>query len=288
MLKFLKRLLPKKLRGDAVTIPVVPLSGTIMAGGSQLRPAINMQSVGPLLEKAFGVKAAPAVAILINSPGGSPVQSRAIFNRIRGLAREKDKKVLVFVEDVAASGGYLIALAGDEIIADATSIVGSIGVISGGFGFPELMKKLGVERRVYTAGSNKSVLDPFLPEKTSDIDHLKSLQVEVHKIFIDMVKERRAGRLVESDEIFSGLFWSGERGLALGLVDGLGDLHQELRKRYGDKVNIDLVSRPRGLLSRFMPGAKYRASLGGSLGAEAVAGLVEVAEERALWARYGL
>lgn len=284
MLKFLKRLLPKRLRGDNVTIPVVPLSGTIAAGGNQFRPSINMQSVGPLLERAFGVKAAPAVALLINSPGGSPVQSRAIFNRIRGLAKEKDKKVLVFVEDVAASGGYLIALAGDEIIADATSIVGSIGVISGGFGFPELMKKLGVERRVYTAGSNKSVLDPFLPEKTSDIDHLKSLQVEVHKVFIDMVKERRAGRLVENEELFSGLFWSGERGLALGLVDGLGDLHQELRKRYGDKVNIEMISQPKGLLARFVPGARHRSSLG----AEAAAGLVEMAEERALWARYGL
>ncbi|MFM2280475.1 MAG: hypothetical protein RLZZ444_2706, partial [Pseudomonadota bacterium] len=190
MLDALKRLVPKKFRQSKTIIPVVRLSGVIQSGGSALRPALNLQSIESRLKKAFDMKKAPAVAIAINSPGGSPVQSRAIFLRIRDLAREKDKKVIVFVEDVAASGGYMIALAGDEIIADPTSIVGSIGVISGGFGFPELIKKLGIERRVYTSGENKSVLDPFMPEKESDIAHLKALQADVHKIFIDMVKER--------------------------------------------------------------------------------------------------
>jgi len=169
MAGLLKKLMPKWLRKKGIVIPVVRMSGVIMAGGSAFRPALNLSGVSQALEKAFAMKDAPAVVIAINSPGGSPVQSRMIYSRIRELAREKQKKVLVFVEDVAASGGYMIALAGDEIIADATSIVGSIGVVSGGFGFPELLKKLGVERRVYTAGDNKVILDPFQPEKEKDI-----------------------------------------------------------------------------------------------------------------------
>ena len=212
------------------------------------------------------------------------MQSRAIFHRIRDLAHQKEKKVLVFVEDVAASGGYLIALAGDEIIADPTSIVGSIGVISGGFGFPELMRKLGVERRVYTAGENKSVLDPFLPEKQSDIDHLKSLQQDVHRIFIDMVKARRGAKLADSPDLFTGLFWSGETGHALGLVDGVGDMMAELRRRYGDEVEIEKIEAPRGFLGRFISSRKG----GGEIGAGFAAGLAETAEERAWWSRYGL
>lgn len=288
MLDFLKRLLPKKFFESKTVIPLVRLSGVIQAGGSRFRPSLSLESVEDLLEEAFDYKKAPAVAIAINSPGGSPVQSRAIFNRIRTLAVEKEKKVLVFVEDVAASGGYLIALAGDEIIADPTSIVGSIGVISGGFGFPELLKKIGIERRVYTAGSNKSVLDPFMPEKQSDIDHLKSLQLDVHKVFIDMVKERRAGKLADNDEMFSGLFWSGERGKALGLVDDIGDMTIELRKRYGDKVKIEPIEASKGFFARMISGSLTRQPPQITLGDGIARGLVDTAEERLWWSRYGL
>jgi serine protease SohB len=284
MFASLKRLLPKKFRKDKTVIPLLRLQGVIQAGGTQFRPALNLANVEDQLERAFGMKRAPAVAISINSPGGSPVQSRAIFNRIRDLARKKEKKVLVFVEDVAASGGYLIALAGDEIIADQTSIVGSIGVISGGFGFPELLKKLGVERRIYTSGENKSVLDPFMPEKQSDIDHLKSLQQDVHQIFIDMVKERRAGKLSDSPDLFTGLFWSGEKGLSLGLVDVVGDMMSELRKRYGDEIEIEKIQSSRGLLGRFFSTRKDGLAIGAGL----AAGIAETAEERAWWSRYGL
>jgi serine protease SohB len=256
----------------------------IQAGGSQFRPALNLANVEDLLEKAFGKKSAPTVVISINSPGGSPVQSRAIFHRIRDLAREKEKKVIVFVEDVAASGGYLIALAGDEIIADPTSIVGSIGVISGGFGFPELLRKIGVERRVYTSGENKSVLDPFQPEKQSDIDHLHQLQQDVHRVFIGMVKERRAGKLADSPDLFTGLFWTGEKGLELGLVDAIGDMMAELRIRYGDKVEVEKIEASRGFLGRFISSEKSGAGIGAGL----ANGLIETAEERATWSRYGL
>lgn len=284
MLASLKRLIPKKFRKQKTVIPVVRLQGVIQAGGSQFRPALNVAGVEDLLDKAFGMKAAPAVAISINSPGGSPVQSRAIFHRIRDLAREKDKKVLVFIEDVAASGGYLIALAGDEIIADPTSIVGSIGVISGGFGFPELLKKIGVERRVYTSGENKSVLDPFQPEKQSDVDHLKALQQEVHRVFIDMVKERRGARLSDSPDLFTGLFWTGETAEMLGLVDGVGDMMAELRKRYGDKVEVEKIEASRGFLGRFISTRQGSAGIGAGF----AAGIADTAEERAWWSRYGL
>lgn len=285
---FLSRLIPARFRKKKVKIPVVRLSGVIQAGGSQFRPALNLANVEELLEDAFETKKAPAVAIAINSPGGSPVQSRQIFYKIRALAKKHEKKVLVFVEDVAASGGYLIALAGDEIIADPTSIVGSIGVISGGFGFTELIKKVGVERRIYTAGENKSVLDPFMPEKESDIAHLKSLQLDVHKVFIDMVKESRAGKLAEDDTLFTGLFWSGEKGLALGLVDALGDMETELRLRYGDDVEIEQVEASRGFVARMISGRSTPPQLGGQIGAGAAEAAISTAEERLWWSRYGL
>ncbi|MDI7861497.1 S49 family peptidase [Rhizobiaceae bacterium n13] len=288
MAGLLKRMIPKRFRKQEVIIPVVRLHGAIMAGGSQFRPVLNLAAVATALEKAFSMKDAPAIAISVNSPGGSPVQSRMIFQRIRDLSREKQKKVLVFVEDVAASGGYMIALAGDEIIADPTSIVGSIGVVSGGFGFPEMLKKIGVERRVYTAGENKVLLDPFQPEKEKDIEYLKGLQLEIHKVFIDMVKERRATKLAEDDTIFSGLFWTGTRGLELGLVDGLGDMRQELKQRFGEKVKLELVSGARDFFGRRLPGVASAAGLGERVAASAVSGLVETVEEKALWARYGL
>ncbi|QYA05962.1 S49 family peptidase [Agrobacterium larrymoorei] len=285
MAGFLKRLVPKRFRKQELIVPVVRMQGAIMAGGSQFRPALNLASYAPLLDKAFGMKDAPVVAISLNSPGGSPVQSRMIYNRIRQLAEEKNKKVLIFVEDVAASGGYMIALAGDEIIADPTSIVGSIGVVSGGFGFPEMLRKIGVERRVYTAGENKAILDPFQPEKEGDIDYLKSLQLEIHNVFIDMVKLRRGTKLKDDPTLFSGLFWTGMRGVDLGLVDGLGDMKDVLRRRYGEKVKLQLISGSRSLFGKKVPGVDLSAN---AIAASAASGLAEVAEEKALWARYGL
>ncbi|MFT4161254.1 S49 family peptidase [Shinella sp.] len=289
MAGFLKRLVPKKFRKEGAVIPVVRLQGAIMAGGSQFRPALNLAGVATALDKAFAYKDAPAVAVSINSPGGSPVQSRLIFQRIRDLAAEKGKQVLVFVEDVAASGGYMIALAGDEIFADPTSIVGSIGVVSGGFGFPEMLKKIGVERRVYTAGTNKAILDPFQPERESEIEYLKSLQLEIHQVFIDMVKARRGARLADDPDLFSGLFWTGTRGRALGLVDGLSDMCSELKRRYGPKTRLELVSAPKGLFGRKTPGVGgLSGDMAERIGSAGVAAVADLAEEKALWGRFGL
>lgn len=282
----LKRLLPKRWTAKGTVIPVVRLQGAIMSGGGKFKSHLNLASVAPMLEKAFSRKKSPAVAIAISSPGGSPVQSRLIFERIRSLAEEKNKTVLVFVEDVAASGGYMLALAGDEIFADPTSIVGSIGVVSGGFGFPELLKKIGVERRVYTAGENKVILDPFQPEKDSDVDYLKSLQIEIHKVFIDMVKARRGIKLADNEEIFSGLFWTGQRGYELGLVDGLGHMRTVIKERYGKDARLELISGARDFFGRRMPGVATGVS--GEIAAATVSGLADAMEEKALWSRYGL
>lgn len=286
----LARLLPKSMRSDAVTIPVVRLHGSIMSGGTQFQPRLSLASTAGLLEKAFAVKDAPAVAISVNSPGGSPVQSRLIYKRIRDLALEKEKTVLVFVEDVAASGGYMIAMAGDEIIADPSSIVGSIGVVSASFGFPELLKKIGVERRVHTAGQNKAVLDPFKPEKKEDVELLKELQRDVHATFIDLVKERRGAKLADDPSLFTGLFWAAGRGLELGLVDGLGDMRSFLKARYGDKTRLKLITQSRGLFSRGFGlfGSSASGNPAGDIAAAAAGGLVDVLQERALWGRYGL
>ena len=264
-----------------------------MAGGGQLRPTLSLASTAGVIEKAFAFKNAPAVAISINSPGGSPVQSRLIYQRIRDLAEEKNKRVLVFVEDVAASGGYMIAVAGDEIIADPSSIVGSIGVVSASFGFQDLLKKIGVERRVHTAGKNKAVLDPFREERPEDVERLKALQLEVHDTFIELVKDRRGVKLADDPELFTGLFWSGKRGLALGLIDALGDMRGFLRTRYGDKVRLKLISPQRGLLGRRigMIGSGLfaaRQSDAADLAASAAMGVADAAEQRAIWARFGL
>ena len=283
MKRLIARLTPARFRSNAVEIPVVRLSGTIMAGGSQFRPALNLAAVGSLLDRAFADKYAPAVAFSINSPGGSPVQSRLIYQRIRDLAVEKNKKVFMFVEDVAASGGYMIAIAGDEIIADPSSIVGSIGVISASFGFTGLMEKIGVERRIHAAGSNKAVLDPFSPEKEKDIKHLKSLQLEIQGVFIGMVKERRGARLKDDPDLFTGLFWAGQRAKDLGLIDEIGDMRSFLKARYGEKTSLRLIAPSRGLFG-------MRAGAGGisQIGSGAAEALIDKAEERALWARFGL
>jgi len=238
----------RKLGSGAAIVPVVRLSGVIAA---DTRPGrLNIEAVAPLLKRAFAIRSAPAVAIVINSPGGSPVQSRLISKRIRDLADAHNKPVLVFVEDAAASGGYFIATAGDEIIADPSSIVGSIGVIFAGFGFVGALERLGVERRVHTAGRNKSTLDPFLPEKPEDIERIKRMETDIHEVFIDWVKTRRGARLKASDEdLFTGEFWSGVRGLELGLVDSLGDLHEVLTTRFGEDVELKLISPKRNLFA---------------------------------------
>jgi signal peptide peptidase SppA len=257
-------------------VPVVRLHGVIAA---EQRPGrLNIASVAPLLDKAFAIKSAPAVAIVVNSPGGSPVQSRLISKRIRDLADEHGKKVLVFVEDAAASGGYFIAVAGDEILVDPSSIVGSIGVIMATFGFVEAIDKLGIERRVHTAGRNKSTLDPFLPEKAEDVERIKQFELDIHGVFIDHVKTGRAGRLKASDDVlFTGEWWTGLRGIELGLVDGIGDLHSTLRERYGPDVVLKHIAarRPFFALPRF--------GIGGVVGEVAT-----TVEDRAWWARIGL
>ncbi len=267
-------------RGGPV-IPVVRLSGSIGTGPG-LRPSLSLASVEPLLARAFGFKAAPAVAIVVNSPGGAAVQSHLIHKRIRQLADEKDKHVIVAVEDVAASGGYMIALAGDEIIVDASSIVGSIGVVFSGFGFQKLIEKIGVERRVHTAGRNKSILDPFSPEKEEDVSRLKMLQEDVHTAFIALVRERRK-TLADDPDLFTGAFWAGGKAVDLGLADRVVDLPTLLKEKYGDKVEMKPIAASQGFLRRRLGMAGPSAGLGAQ-----VEGLVGVLEERLLWERFGL
>jgi signal peptide peptidase SppA len=242
------------------------------------------------LERAFATRNAKAVALVINSPGGSPVQSRQIYLRIRQLAAEKKLPVLVFVEDVAASGGYMIACAGDEIFCDPSSILGSIGVVGGSFGFQELIRKIGVERRLYTAGEHKAMLDPFLPENSDDVARVKALQREIHAIFIALVKQSRGARLKGTDEaLFSGEYWAGETSVALGLGDAIGDLRSVLRARYGDKVQTPVIAPSSGLLSgllgRKSAGAGTLTSLNGL--AALPDELISALEQRAIWAKYG-
>src|ERR1700753_1528570 len=257
--------IPARLRRGRVVVPVVRLSGVIGAV-TPLRPGMSLAGVARMLERAFSVKNAKAVALVINSPGGSPVQSRQIYLRIRQLAEEKKLPVLVFVEDVAASGGYMIACAGDEIFCDPSSILGSIGVVGGSFGFQELIKKVGVERRLYTAGAHKAMLDPFLPENPDDVERLKALQREIHAIFISLVKQSRGARLTSADDLlFTGEYWAGETSVSLGLADGIGDLRSTLRARYGEKVLTPVIAPAGGLLSgllgRRSPGAGALAGL---------------------------
>lgn len=290
MRRLFNKLLPRAWRSTTVTIPVARLQGAIMAGGGQFRPTLSIASTAGVLEKLFAYNDAPAVAIVINSPGGSAVQSRLIYRRIRDLAAEKKKTVFVFVEDVAASGGYMIAVAGDEIIADPSSIVGSIGVVTAMFGLTEAIRKIGVERRVHTAGANKVTLDPFLPEKPEDVERLKALQLEVHETFIDIVKERRAGKLKDDPDLFTGLFWTARRGLELGLVDGLGDLRAVLKQRFGPKTKLHLITASRGFFGRRLGLMESAAAVpsAAEIAAAAVDGLVEAIESRALWNRFGL
>ncbi|MFC5322241.1 S49 family peptidase [Bradyrhizobium oligotrophicum] len=285
----LKALLPARLRGAPV-VPVVRLSGVIGAV-TPLRPGLTLAGVAKMLERAFSMRNAKAVALVINSPGGSPVQSRQIYLRIRQLAAEKKLPVLVFVEDVAASGGYMIACAGDEIFCDPSSIIGSIGVVGGSFGLQELIKKIGIERRLYTAGEHKAMLDPFLPENPDDVARLKKIQREIHALFISLVKESRTTRLKGADDLlFTGEYWAGDSAVTLGLADAIGDLRGVLRARFGDKVATPVVAPAAGLLSGLLG---RRAAGAGSLGATGLgwAGMAEelisAVETRSIWARFG-
>ncbi len=256
---------------------------------SPLRPSLSLAGVASALNKAFSGKKAVAVALSINSPGGSPVQSNLIFKRIRQLAEENELPVYVFTEDVAASGGYMLALAGDEIYADPSSIIGSIGVVSASFGFDKMIEKIGVERRVHTAGKSKAILDPFQPEKAEDVKRLKSLQVDIHEGFKEMVRARRTGKLTAREStLFNGAFWTGNKALELGLIDGLGDMRSILREKFGEKVRLKLVPQERGLLRK-------RLSVAGKIGLDNefrftegwADELISAVESRAIWSRFG-
>jgi signal peptide peptidase SppA len=289
LLDRVKQLIPAKFRRDAAVVPVVRLSGVIGAV-TPLRPGLTLAGIAKTLERAFATKHAKAVALVINSPGGSPVQSRQIYLRIRQLAAEKKLPVLVFVEDVAASGGYMIACAGDEIFCDPSSILGSIGVVGGSFGFQDLIKRIGVERRLYTAGEHKAMLDPFLPENPDDVRRLKALQREIHAIFIALVKGARGARLKGTEDVlFTGEYWAGEKSVSLGLADKIGDIRSTLRERFGEKVLTPVIAPASGMLSgllgRRSPGAGSLAAFDGIRGLPD--DLISALETRAIWAKFG-
>ena len=262
-------------------VPVVRLTGVISAGSS-LRRGMSLESVEPQLKKAFSLRRAKAVALIINSPGGSPVQSALIGARIRQLAKKADVPVIAFCEDVAASGGYWIAASADEIFANAASVIGSIGVVSAGFGFDRAIEKIGVDRRVYTAGKNKMTLDPFQPQNEEDVARLKDLQADIHQQFIDHILDRRGARLVGAhDDLFSGAFWTGKKSVDLGLIDGLGECREVIRGRFGDDVKFLFIEPRRKLLSGL-------GGLSGSLGGGIVDEAAEIARERAYFGQFGL
>ena len=258
-------------------IPHIKLAGVIGNVG-KFKQGIDFSGQEEIILKAFSVKKAPCVAITINSPGGSPVQSHLIFNFIRQQAKKNKKKVIVFAEDIAASGGYLIACAGDEIYANSSSIIGSIGVIYSSFGFTELIKKIGVERRVHTAGKNKSTLDPFLEEKKEDIERLKNIQLDLHKDFINVVEKSRGEKLKKSEvELFSGEFWSGTKSKELGLIDEIGDANQVLREKFGEDVIIKKFEKSKSWLSKKLSSSN-----------DYVDQVANILEEKTIWQKYGL
>ncbi|MEA2902958.1 MAG: hypothetical protein QOI12_345 [Alphaproteobacteria bacterium] len=284
----LRPLVPRRLRAGIPVVPVVRLSGVIGLS-TPLKPGLTLASLARQLERAFTTRNARAVALVINSPGGSPVQSHLIYRRIRALAVEHKLPVLAFAEDVAASGGYMIACAADEIICDQSSVLGSIGVVGASFGFPRLLEKLGVERRIYTSGEHKAMLDPFLPEKPEEVEHLKSLQRDIHDDFIALVKESRGARLRGPEkDLFSGEYWTGRKSVELGLADRIGEVRAFLRERFGDEVETPLVAAERSLFGRLRPG------LGGEgidhlfRRTDLAEDIISALETRALWARYGL
>jgi len=264
-------LIPSRLK-NAPSVNVVRLYGVI-GGGSRLGgAALNDAGLAPVIEKAFAKGKPKAVALVINSPGGSPVQSSLIGARIRRLAEEKDIPVYAFCEDVAASGGYWLATAADHIFVDESSVVGSIGVISASFGFHELINRYGVERRVHTAGEDKSMLDPFRPERPEDIERLKKLQKVIHDNFISQVTSRRGGRLVR-DDIFTGEIWVGQEAVDLGLVDGIGHVVPKMKTIFGDKVNLNVIGQKRSFFQR--------------IGAPGASEMIGAVEDRLEWSKFG-
>ena len=257
-------------------VPHIKLNGVIGNAG-KFKQGIDFSGQEEIISKAFSVKKATCVAITVNSPGGSPVQSHLIYNFIRQQAKKNKKKVIVFAEDVAASGGYLIACAGDEIYANSSSIIGSIGVIYSSFGFTELIKKIGVERRVHTAGKNKSTLDPFLDEKSEDIERLKNIQIDLHKDFIRVVEESRGAKLNKKGiELFTGEFWSGSKAKELGLIDGVGNANKILKEKFGEDVIIKKFEKTKGWLAKKLSSSNQ------------VDQITNVIEEKSIWQRYGL
>ena len=282
----LRVLLPARFRNDIPVVPVVRLSGVIGVA-TPLRPGLLLSTAAKTLERAFSVPHARAIAMIINSPGGSPSQSHLIYRRIRDLSAEKKIPVIAFVEDIGASGGYMLACAADEIICDQFSIVGSIGVVGGSFGFAKLMDKLGVERRLYTSGEHKAMLDPFLPEEPGDVKRIKAIQKDIHERFIVLVKERRGAKLKGPEKtLFSGEFWTAPKAIELGLADSIGDLRSVLRARYGEKLRTPLISAERSFFGRKLQGVGLAQTLAGP---PAFADdLVSALETRALWGRYGL
>ena len=268
----------KSLFSNSINIPTLRLSGVIGQAGF-IRSGLSIATLDKLIDKLFSDKKSPAVALVINSPGGSPTQSSLIAEKIIKKSKEKNKKVIAFVEDVAASGGYWLACASDEIYIDINSILGSIGVISPGFGFVELLKKIGVERRVYTSGKSKSFLDPFKEEKEEDINRLKNIQEQIHENFISYVKNRRGSKIQEKDfdEVFSGLFWVGKKAIDLGLADGLGSIYDIIQQRFGKKAKIKIIDQKKSFIQR-----KLSSSL---LDSEVI---MQKIEEKAMWSKFGL
>ncbi len=265
-------------------VTVIELNGVVGDGGAPGRKALTLSRVSSAIEAAFKPEGLDAVALSINSPGGSPVQSRLIHNAIRRAAKKKGVPVLSFIEDVGASGGYILAIAGDEIYADESSIVGSIGVIAATFGFPEALAKIGVERRVHTAGESKSQLDPFRPEDPKDIERLKDILEDLHRQFIALVKARREDKLNAEADTFSGAFWAAPAAKKRGLVDEIAQLGDFLPHRFGDDVYVKRISPDRGSLLKRLLGGEAR----GPAGLMDADGLIAAAEARALWSRYGL
>ncbi len=255
----------------------IKLSGVIGNVG-KFKQVIDFSSQEEIISKAFSLKKALCVAITINSPGGSPVQSHMIYSLIRQKAEKSKKKVIVFAEDVAASGGYLIACAGDEIYANSSSIIGSIGVIYSSFGFTELIKKIGIERRVHTAGKNKSTLDPFLEEKKEDIERLKNIQLDLHKDFIDVVEKSRGSKLKKTElELFSGEFWSGRKAKELGLIDGVGNAHHILKEKFGEDIVIKKFEKSKSWLSKKLSASNNQLDQ-----------IANILDEKSVWQKYGL
>src|SRR5271170_3380460 len=284
----LRPLIPERFRGDRPVVPVVRLTG-IIGFSTPLRPGLSLAGMARALDRAFAMRHASAVALAINSPGGSAAQSHLIFRRIRQLAEENKRRVIAFVEDVGASGGYMIACAADEIVADPNSIVGSIGVVGGSFGFDKLIARLGIDRRLYTSGDHKAMLDPFMPENVDDVERLKKLQREIHDDFIALVKSRRGAKLNgPENDLFSGEYWTGRQARELGLVDGLGDFRGVLRERFGDKVATPVIAPDRGLARRLFGGGRSEMSQVNFGQFGLAEDLISALEARALWARYGL